>query len=437
MKLKKALISTAIAGLSVLLLVGCSSKSSSSAKSTDSNGKVTIRFSWWGDEDRNKATRKAIKAFEKKNPNIKVKAEIFPISSMDQKIGTQMAGGTEPDVMQGLYAWLPQYSKNGDGYYDLEKLKGTLDLSQYSKTTLDQGRSSNGVLNGLAHGKNTMEMALNWSAFEKLGIKEVPKTWDDYVEAAKKFPKGSHPIVNPSPMFMVLTYLEQLTGKSPYTASNKLVYTKDQLKQGLKWYKDMVDKNVFVSRQEYLDAVGSQSLPVASTSKWINGEWAGDYEWSGGLLANETALKDKKQKVVIAPIPQIKGAKASGAISKPTFLFYISKHTKHPKESAKLLQFLFNNPTGIKLMGTSRGVPESKIAAKTLQDEGVVTGIVKDAYDYGQKVKSIPEVPNLENSDVTNVWQQQLEGYELGKSNLNTTADALYTQLKSSLSKLK
>lgn len=436
MKFKKALLGGLVTGLSLLLLAGCGSSNSGSS-STNSSKKVTIRFSWWGDETRNKATKSAIKEFEKQNPNITVKAEIYPISSMDQKIGTQMAGGTEPDVMQGLYAWLPQYSKDGDGYYDLEKLKGTFDLTQYSKSTLDQGRSSNGVLNGIAHGKNVMELALNWSEFEKLGIKEVPKTWDDYIEAAKKFPKGSHPIVNPSPMFMVLTYLQQVTGKAPYTDSNKLNYTKAQLKQGLKWYKDMVDKNVFVSRKEYLDAVGSQSLPVASTSKWINGEWAGDYEWSGGLLANEDALKSKNQKVVIAPIPEIEGAKTTGAISKPTFLFYISKHTKNPKAAAKLLQFLFNDPKGVKLMGTSRGVPESKVAAKTLKDAGTVKGIVKDAYDYGQKVETIPEVPNLENSDLVNVWQQQLESYELGKSDLNQTADALYTQIKSTLTNLK
>lgn len=436
MKFKNLLLGGLVLGMSALLLTGCGSKDkSASSDSGDKN--VTIRFSWWGDENRNKATKAAIKAFEKKNPNIKVKAEIYPISSMDQKIGTQMSGGTEPDVMQGLYAWLPQYSKNGNGYYDLEKLKGTFDLSQYSKTTLDQGRSANGVLNGIAHGKNVMEIALNWSAFERLGIKEVPKTWDDYVEAAKKFPKGSHPIVNPSPMFMVITYLQQLTGKAPYTDSNKLNYSKADLKKALAWYKDMVDKNVFVSRQEYLDAVGSQSLPVASTSKWINGEWAGDYEWSGGLLSNEEALKAKNQKVIIAPIPEIEGAKSTGAVSKPTFLFYVSKHTKNPKAAAKLLQFLFNDPEGIKLMGTSRGVPESKIAAKTLKDEGTVKGIVKDAYDYGQKVKTIPEVPNMENSDLVNVWQQQLESYELGKSDLNATADALYTQIKSTLANLK
>lgn len=436
MKFRKLVSLLSVIGLSTMLFAGCGKKDN--ASSSDKDGKITIRFSWWGDKNRNKATKAAIRAFEKKHPKIKVKSEIYPISSMDQKIGTQMAGGTEPDVMQGLYAWLPQYSKNGDGYYDIEKLKKDFDLSQYSNSTLDQGRSpSNKVLNGIPHGKNTMEIALNWSQFEKLGIKEVPKTWDDYIEAAKKFPEGSHPIVNPTPTFMVMTYLQQLTGKSPYTEKNKFNYTKDELKDGLKWYKKMVDNKVFVSRKEYLDAVGSQSLPVASTAKWINGEWAGDYEWSGGLLANEEALEAKDQKVIIAPIPEIENAKTTGAITKPTFLFYISKNSKHPKEAAKLLQFLFNEKEGIELMGTSRGVPESKIAAKTLEDEGKVTGIVKDAYDYGEKVEGIPEVPNLENSDLMNDWQQQLENFELGQSSLDQTADALYSQIKSTLTKLK
>ncbi|WP_390410191.1 ABC transporter substrate-binding protein [Lacticaseibacillus jixiensis] len=437
MKFKKLLIgATAVAG-AALLMAGCSSKSNSTTNSSDSGSKkVTIRFSWWGDDARNAATKKMVKAFEKKNPNITVKPEIIPIASLDQKIGTQMSGGTEPDVMQGLYAWLPQFSSKGDGYLNLSKYKDQIDLTQYSSKVLAQGKS-NGVLNGIAHGANTMELCLNWTAFKKYGITEVPKTWDDYVAAAKKMPSGVHPIVVPDPTFMVITYLQQLTGKAPYTASNKLNYSESQIKQGLKWYNDMVDKNVFVSRKDYLNAVGSHALPVASTSKWINGQWAGDYEWSGGLSANETALKDKNAEIKIAPIPTIKGAKTTGAITKPTFIFVISKHTKHPKEAAKFLNYFLNSKEGNKILGATRGVPNSKVAAQTLIDNGDVKGVTKDAYDYGKKVEAIAEVPNFENSDVMKAWQDQLESLQLGKSNVNTTAKAVYSGLKSALSKLQ
>lgn len=434
MKLKKWILGAVALSSALLLMAGCSSKNSSSSSSSSKT--VTIRFSWWGDDARNAATKKMVAAFEKSHPKIKVKTEIIPIASLDQKIGTQMAGGTEPDVMQGLYSYLPSFSAKGDGYYDLEKLKNEIDLSQYTKAQLDQGRS-NGVLNGIAHGANTMELLLNWSAFEKAGITKVPKTWDDYIADAKKFPAGSHPIVVPDATFMVITYLQQLTGKAPYTVKNKLNYTKTEIKKGLSWYDGLVKKGVFVSRKDYLNAVGSHALPVASTSKWINGEWAGDYEWSGGLTANEAALAGKKQKLIVAPIPEIKGAKTTGAVTKPTFIFVISKHTKHAKQAGIFLNYFLNNKKAQKILGVTRGVPNSKVAAETLEKAGDVKGVAKLAYDYGLKVESIPEVPNLENSDVMKVWQDSLESYQLGQTNLDSTTNTVYTGLKSALSKLQ
>ena len=52
-----------------LMATGCSSGGSSSS----SNGKVTLNFSWWGDDTRAKVTQDAISQFEKQHPNITIK----------------------------------------------------------------------------------------------------------------------------------------------------------------------------------------------------------------------------------------------------------------------------------------------------------------------------------------------------------------------------
>ncbi|WP_056989955.1 ABC transporter substrate-binding protein [Lacticaseibacillus camelliae] len=105
------LVTTAVACLG---LAACTSNKNSGSSGDNGNKKVTIRFSWWGNADRHKATLKAIKAFEKKNPNIKVKAEYSGWDGFDQKMATQISGGTEADLMQLNYDLNFQVKCNDD-----------------------------------------------------------------------------------------------------------------------------------------------------------------------------------------------------------------------------------------------------------------------------------------------------------------------------------
>ncbi|MFT8209638.1 MAG: hypothetical protein ACMZI0_01565 [Symbiopectobacterium sp.] len=61
------------------------------------------------------------------------------------------------------------------------------------------------------------------------------------------------------------------------------------------------------------------------------------------------------------------GAKDSGLLFKPSQIFSIGNSTKHPEEAAKFINFMLNDPAGIKTMGPQRGIPLSKIAVATLE----------------------------------------------------------------------
>lgn len=156
-----------------------------------------------------------------------------------------------------------------------------------------------------------------------------------------------------------------------------------------------MDSRVFVSQQSYLENVGTEPVSVAQNAKYINGEYAGVLEWNGGLKSNEATLKETNQELVIAPMPVIENAKFDGTMSKPTMLFSISKNTKNPELSAKFLNFILNDPEGIKLMGTSRGIPASKIAVEVLTEDEQIDGVVKEGYEYGLEVPNMQQTPFL------------------------------------------
>ncbi len=101
-----------------------------------------------GGNGRHQVTLKALEEFHKQNPDINVKAEYTGWDGHLSRLTTQIAGGTEPDVMQTNWNWLPIFSKNGDGFYDLNTLKDEIDLSQFDAKEL-QSTTVNGKLNGI------------------------------------------------------------------------------------------------------------------------------------------------------------------------------------------------------------------------------------------------------------------------------------------------
>ncbi len=57
------------------------------------DGTVTIRYAWWGAEDRAERINKTIALFEKKYPKIKVKTDFQPYTDFWKKFNTQASGG--------------------------------------------------------------------------------------------------------------------------------------------------------------------------------------------------------------------------------------------------------------------------------------------------------------------------------------------------------
>ena len=99
---------------------------------------IEITFSWWGGDSRHEATLKAVDAFMEKYPNITVKSSYSAWDGWEDKMSSQFATGTAPDVNQINWNWITSFSSDGSAFYDLNKLSDILDLTQFSQGYLDQ-----------------------------------------------------------------------------------------------------------------------------------------------------------------------------------------------------------------------------------------------------------------------------------------------------------
>ena len=143
---------TMIAGM----LTGCGSSSTESGDSTASTSQtqsevteqntaseisqtaasddepITLRFAWWGGDERNAATLEVIEQFEALHPNVTIEAEYGGNDGYHDKLATQLASGTAADIVQVDPETFPQYVSTGDYFVNY------MDYSNMDLSTFDE-----------------------------------------------------------------------------------------------------------------------------------------------------------------------------------------------------------------------------------------------------------------------------------------------------------
>ena len=128
----------------------------------------------------------AIPAFEEANPDVTVKFEnVGSASDQYRAIDNALQAGTGfPDVAQFEYFSVPYFAVAGK-LADLSALGAGDYASDYVAAAWNDVHF-NDTLYALPLDYGPVAMFYNQDTFEKAGITEAPKTWDEYYEAAKK-----------------------------------------------------------------------------------------------------------------------------------------------------------------------------------------------------------------------------------------------------------
>ncbi|MEI7142848.1 ABC transporter substrate-binding protein [Pectobacterium brasiliense] len=417
--------------LSHLLLL-CAALSVGAAFSHSADA-AEIRISWWGGNQRHEATLAAINAFQKANPTITVKAEYAGWDGYLSRLSTQMAGGQEPDVIRIDWNWLPQFSRNGDGFYDLNKQKDILGLGDFPPNALKTA-DVKGKLQGLPISMTSRSMIYNKTTWDKAGV-AYPQTWDELFAAGPVFKQklgdNYYPLgvaQGSSDVLDILTlgrsYMAQKYGIDMIDEKKQsIAYSRDQVRELFGFYKKLVDSHV-IPDQRYFSSFGRTN--VYEIRPWINGELAGMYLWDSAIYTYSSNMP-KDAVLETGPFLTMPNAKDSGLISKPSSLFAISKNSKHPKEAAMLMSFMLSNPEGVKALGLQNGMPANPKAQKLLEDIGVINpgNLLANAYRAAaeQPATKVPVSPFMENQELVQLWTSSLQKLDYGNGEVNKVAD--------------
>ncbi|MDC7682726.1 ABC transporter substrate-binding protein [Asticcacaulis sp. BYS171W] len=397
-------------------------------------GTKELRMSWWGGSSAHKATLEALSRFEKRH-GIRVRAEYTGFAGHLERLTTQISGRTAPDVMQINWFWQTLFSPEGTGFLDLNQHRDKIDLSQFDARSLNMG-TTKGHLNAIPVSNAARLVYLNKTTYDKAGL-SLPSSWDELFARGPQFKEklgdGYYPIDGLFLEFIGLarTYVVQGTGKPLISAETKsLNCSRQDMHDFAGLYARMTRDHVWPSAQvraSYGNVAQQEMRP------WINGQFAGTFMWNSTIEKYSDTLAGN-QKIALAPYPLREGAKDSGMMFRPSMMFAANATTAHPDEAVMLIDFLLNDPDGVRAMELKRGVPVSKTARKLLSDEGLISPLqqASEAQLASAQI-NVLESPYFEHPRVRDGFQDILEALGYGRISEQQAGDRLFDDINAIL----
>ncbi|MEV6877184.1 sugar ABC transporter substrate-binding protein [Amycolatopsis sp. NPDC051128] len=368
--------------LAAALAVGCSSGAGSSSApaaatgnqdSVDAALKAGGEITYWSWTP---SAKDQVAAFQKEYPNVKVN---YVNAGTNKEEYTKLqnaikAGSGAPDVAQIEYYALPQFALT-DSLADLNQFGFGSFEKDYSASTWAQVKNGNGIY-GLPQDSGPMALFYNKEVFDKNGI-AVPKTWDEYIAAAKKLhaadPTKYITSDTGDPGF-VLSMIWQ-AGGHPFTVDGRNVKVNLADAGTKKWtamWDQLIQGKQLAPVKEWSDdwfrALGDGTISSLVTGAWMPGNFISSVTAGSGKWA-------------VAPMPTYDGkpvtAENGGSAQS------VVKQSKNPALAAAFVRWL-NHAGGVQPFIKSGGFPSTTadLTSSAFVDEAV-------PYFGGQKINQV------------------------------------------------
>ena len=454
----RKLIALSLAAVTALPLAACSSQSSSEPAGSEraaaeetvfdtpaeaeglevnTTDPVMISMSWWGGDSRHDATMAAVNKFMEKYPNIKVDMQYAAWTGWEDKMSAAFATDSAADVNQINWNWISSFSSDGSKFYDLNKVSDILDLSQFPESYLT-ACSAMGKLQGIPVSMSGRIFYWNKTTFEAAGL-DTPKTLADLMTAGpvfrEKLGDDYYPLVMNAYDRTIFTvfYLESVYGK-PWVENNVLQYSQEEIEEGMKCIQALEDAHVIPSIRT-IHGDGADSID--KNQKWMDGRYAGIFEWDSSANKFQGALNDGQVFVVGEELADM--GDYNGGFAKVSMCFAISQNTAYPAECAALINFLLNEEEGATEMASERGVPVSAAGLKYCKEKGLLNELVAEANEKVLDYVSFPLDSKFEEAALKNepegIYWDVFDGLSYGDYNVETAAETLIDAINEVLNK--
>ena len=355
---------------------------------------ITLRFAWWGGDERNAATLEVIEQFEALHPNVTIEAEYGGNDGYHDKLATQLASGTAADIVQVDPETFPQYVSTGDYFVNYMDYSN-MDLSTFDENyiSLEINGRYDGKQLGLPTGISGAGILVNQDLADEIGIDFTQAyTWDDLLEMGRKVREyddsmyllcaNKEYIVN----LIVFNYGKQLCGSTLFDKeTGELNITEEQMAELMQYVKKLYDEGV-VAPASYQAAYGGDNLQ--SDANWIAGKYVSALNYISTIdvmvAANDSANYSMSQ------LPMLSGCTEKGWASNTPQVMAVTKTCEHPEMAVEFMNYFFNNETALATLGATRSVPPTENARKICSENGKLSEVTMEGANIAAAAGGTP-----------------------------------------------
>ncbi|MDD3402255.1 MAG: extracellular solute-binding protein [Hespellia sp.] len=327
------------------------------------NGSAEEQYVAWLDE--------VIEGFEKENPNIKIEIQKTSIDSFNQTVMTRFAAGDVPDLFS--FSANDMADMVPSGY--VQDLSDSSNLENYSEGMLDSF-TKDGKVYALPIANDFMCVNYNKTAFEEAGIKEVPDTWSEFMEACEKLQKkGIVPIASGfSEQWVVngtsqTVYCASVLAKDGPTLA-QMVDRSSKFAETEQWkdfYKKMQEMYPFMNEDQFGTDQNTcySMLANAEAGMILNGTWT---------VTNAVAMNpDAEMGIFALPLSENEEENIM-PMCPPESAVAVAAESPHRDEAVKFLEYMMSSESASLYAEKGAGIPIVKDV-----DTSNLTGAFKDA----------------------------------------------------------
>lgn len=360
---------------------------------TGTDEKMTLRFAWWGGDERNEATLAVIEQFEALHPNVTIEAEYGGNDGYHDKLATQLASGTAADIVQVDPEIFPSYVATGD--YFLNYADYGMDMSNFEEAYISlsiNGRYDGKQL-GLPSGISGAGILVNQDLADAIGL-DFSKTydWETLIDMGKKVREyddsmyllcaNKEYIAN----LVVFNYAKQLMGTTVFDPETKqLNLTEEQLTQVFEYVQKLYDEEV-VAPASYQTSYSGDDLQ--SDANWIAGKYVAALTYVSTIDVMVAANPDANY--TMSELPCLTGASEAGWASNTPQVFAVTSTCKYPEMAVEFMNYFFNDDTAIETLGCTRSVPPTEKAREICTEKGLLSECTMEGANIAASMGGTP-----------------------------------------------
>lgn len=418
--MKKRIVSMLlVAAMAVSMISGCGAKKESAGKDKESGKEETITFmapDWAIPSD------DQLDAFTKET-GIKVKVSEVGWDDIREKLATAAAGNKNvADVVEVDWSWVGEFKKAGW----LEPLKIS-DADKEDFLTLDTFTVDGEVL-ALPYSNDYRIAYYNKEQFEKAGINEAPKTYDEVLEAGKALKASGVEY----PLAMSMNAEEKAATGLMWTAfqMNGVVwnedgtFNKDSMMDALNFYQKVLDADLVAPEDKTASGMEAYMRICSGTASFLVGPT---------MFVSKTQNPEDSQ--VAGKVEPILAPGKEGTAEKTMALpeaLGVTATSKYKEAAKKFVEWYTSADMQKELNKTLGSLPTRSSVLKELVDNGTIEHAGAMLEESKLIASPFPKGVPAYYAEMSSAMYNAINKMALGKS----TPEKAYEEMASALDKL-